>query len=373
MKLTSPVFFRNLRNISRRSHFLCRWSPLPLLLLLAQLASAQSTPDSTIVRDSIPSKSETVVIDTSVKPVVHKKKNLPVKKDSLEIPGIDSSNISKNNTSTEIQQAFAQYPVDSIPFKYKSLYKSDEENDFNKIVSFNRYFNFLGEPEKSYEQIRTIYSFDGLFYLMVGVLFYFALVKVLFGKYLSNLFTLFFRASMRQQQIREQVLQSPLPSLTLNILFIIVGGLYGAFIAKHYGTTGGMDFWMMFINFSGLICAIYLIKFLLLKCVGWIFNIQRATDTYIFIVFLTNKMLGILLLPFLIMLSFSGTLLNEVAITVSLILILFFFIYRCIASYAPLRKEIKMNGFHFFLYLCAFEIAPLLLIYRVLLSFLRNA
>jgi hypothetical protein len=84
-------------------------------------------------------------------------------------------------------------------------------------------------------------------------------------------------------------------------------------------------------------------------------------------------MLSIFLLPFLIMLSFSGTLLNEIAITISLIMIFAFFSYRCIASYGPLRKEIKMNGFHFFLYLCAFEIAPLLLIYRVLLSYLGNA
>jgi len=133
-----------------------------------------------------------------------------------------------------------------------------------------------------------------------------------------------------------------------------------------------IDFWLMFVDFFGLICLIYIGKFLLLKCVGWIFNIQRATDTYIFIVFLTNKMIGIFLLPFLVMLSFSGNLLNEVAITASLIMILTFLAYRWIAAYVPLRKEIKMNGFHFFLYLCAFEIAPVLLIYRVLIGFLGN-
>jgi len=42
--------------------------------------------------------------------------------------------------------------------------------------------------------------------------------------------------------------------------------------------------------------------------------------------------------------------------------------YRFIISYRPVRSEIKVNRFHFFLYLCAFEIAPLLLIYKVLLT-----
>lgn len=343
-----------------------------IFFLSVEKISAQVSQDSSVSGDTV-SRSAPSTVDTISRPIPVPKRAIRVKKDSTIRTTVDLPDTVIKTISYSAAETLAHYPADSVPFKYRSLYQSDEEHAFNKIISFNNYFNFLGKPGKAYEQIRRIYSYDGLFYLMVGILFYFALVKVLFGKYMSNLFTLFFRASMRQQQIREQVLQSPLPSLSLNVLFIIVGGLYISFLVKHYHFAVKIDFWLMFINFSALLCLIYLGKFLLLKCAGWIFNIQRATDTYIFIVFLTNKMLGIFLLPFLIMLSFSGTLLNEIAITVSLIMILAFFSYRCIASYAPLRKEIKMNGFHFFLYLCAFEIAPLLLIYRVLLSFLGNA
>jgi hypothetical protein len=49
------------------------------------------------------------------------------------------------------------------------------------------------------------------------------------------------------------------------------------------------------------------------------------------------------------------------------------FIYRFIISYTPIRNEIKLNRFHFFIYLCAFEIAPLLLIYKVLLIFVERS
>ena len=59
----------------------------------------------------------------------------------------------------------------------------------------------------------SLSPYDAMFYLLVGMLFYFAIVKFVFGKYLGNLLTLFFRVSMRQQQIREQVLQSAFPSL----------------------------------------------------------------------------------------------------------------------------------------------------------------
>jgi hypothetical protein len=66
-------------------------------------------------------------------------------------------------------------------------------------------------------------------------------------------------------------------------------------------------------------------------------------------------------------------LVSGICITLSVFMIGIFFIYRLVASYKMLRKEIKISGLHFFLYLCAFEIAPLLLIYKVLLNYLGKA
>jgi hypothetical protein len=119
--------------------------------------------------------------------------------------------------------------------------------------------------------------------------------------------------------------------------------------------------------------VIYLVKFLVLKFCGWVFNISRAIDTYIFVVFLVNKMMGIFLLPFLILITFSGPTAREIYVTISLAMIFTFLGYRVLASYRAIRNEIKLTPFHFFMYLCAFEIAPLLLIYKVLLSYLEKA
>ncbi len=59
-------------------------------------------------------------------------------------------------------------------------------------------------------EIHHAESKDSFFYLIVAILFYFASIRIFFEKYFSNLMTLFFRVSLRQQQIREQVLQAPL-------------------------------------------------------------------------------------------------------------------------------------------------------------------
>ena len=241
-----------------------------------------------------------------------------------------------------------------------------------KVLKANHFFNFTGTPVVQIFQIHRANSKDSLFYLLVGILFYFALTRVFFEKYFNNLLTLFFRVSLRQQQIREQVLQTPLPSLLLNILFIMSGGLYACFLL-HYSQIGAsIRFWVLYLYCMLLLGAIYLVKFLVLKFIGWVFSISRATDIYIFIVFLVNKMLGIFLLPFLIIITFSSTGVREIFITISLAMVFVLWSYRVLAAYRPIRNEIKLTPFYFFLYLCAFEIAPLLLIYKVLLTYLEK-
>jgi hypothetical protein len=103
------------------------------------------------------------------------------------------------------------------------------------------------------------------------------------------------------------------------------------------------------------------------------FNIRSAADTYIFIVFLVNKMLGIYLLPALLLMAFAKPPFLTILITLTYFFIVVLFIYRFIIAYRPVRNEIKLSRFHFFIYLCAFEIAPLLLIYKVLLIFVERS
>ena len=243
---------------------------------------------------------------------------------------------------------------------------------WQKVLAASPVYNFTGKPVVEIFEIHRSNSKDSLFYLLVGILFYFALIRIFFTKYLDNLITLFFRVSLRQQQIREQVLQTPLPSLLLNILFIVSAGLYACFLL-HYSKIGeGVRFWVIYFYCMVLLGSIYLVKFLVLKFVGWVFSISRATDIYIFVVFLVNKMMGIFLLPFLILITFSGSDVREIFITISLAMVFVLWAYRSLASYRPVRNEIKLTPFYFLLYLCAFEIAPLLLIYKVLLTYLEK-
>ena len=245
-------------------------------------------------------------------------------------------------------------------------------SSFMKGLTGHPYYSFAGKGEKIITQEKTVVNRDLMFYVLIALLLYFALIRVLFGKYLSNLTSLFFRVTMRQQQIREQLLQTPMASLLLNILFVLSGGLYIAFLSEYYKFGSVGNIWLLWLYCSVFLSIVYIAKYFLLKFAGWIFGVSSASDTYIFIVFLVNKMAGIFLLPVLIILAFPHPDFQSLAITLSFIMLVFLFFYRFFISYRPVRSEIKINRFHFFIYLCAFEVAPLLLIYKVLLNLVER-
>ena len=317
------------------------------ILFQVSLAIGQTT-DSTRLADTIAIKP--VLNDTTVKKTTVRK---PVKGviDTILVFQTDSLRFNEKK------------PVDlsNLPLSWKEL------------LGTQKYFNFLGKAMHVRSELYEPESYEGMFYFMIGLLFYFAIVKLFFAKYLANLLTLFFRASMRQQQLREQVLQSPFPSLLLNILFVFSGALYGAFLMRFYHYGSPQSLWFHFQILGSFLILLYLLKYLILKVVGWIFNLNRAVDIYLFVVFMTNKIIGIFLLPFLVLITFSGQVLTEIGITLSIIMVSLFYIYRFVGSYSTLHKEIKISGLYFILYLCAFEIAPLLLIYKVLVTYLEKA
>jgi hypothetical protein len=244
--------------------------------------------------------------------------------------------------------------------------KYQSKNFIRQAWMANNFFGFLSSPVLIKSDKKEFHGKEILFYTLVALFLFFAFIKMSFPKYLGDLFRVAFRTTMKQRQIGEQLLQTPLPSLLLNFFFLITASLYISFIFQHYHLSADYNFWLFYLYCFITLTVIYVIKFLSLKLSGWLFNITPTTDGYIFIVFMINKIIGIYLMPFLVLLAFSDDDLYQVAFALSYIGALSLFVYRFILAYGLARNQIKVNPFHFFLYLCAFEIVPLLLIYKAL-------
>ena len=212
-------------------------------------------------------------------------------------------------------------------------------------------------------------SKDALFYLILGVVFLLAFIKLVFPKFFRNLFMLFFQTSLRQKQTREQLLQDSWASLLVNLLFFLSAGLFITLLTK-YKSWSSLPFWTLYGYITAFIVLIYIGKFLFISFAGWVFNNKAAAQGYVFLVSMVNRIMGILLIPFIIFLAFGNPQMLNITITMSIVLVILLFLYRYLVSFGSLRNDLKINPFHFFIYLCAVEILPMLLIYKLLVNYI---
>jgi hypothetical protein len=293
--------------------------------------------------------------------------------DSTIIPGLDS--LLRKDTTVSKDSFLTSPMLDSVsrrPSKDSGWQLNKDasiQTLSRQILQHSPYFGFTSQSLTIHSDIKQFQGKELQFYVLIGLLLIYAMMRRAFPKYFNDLFTLFFRTTIKQRQIGEQLMQTPLPSLLLNVFFVVSGGLYIGFLLQHAKLNPVDNFWLMSAYCLLGLSIIYFVKFLGLKLSGWLFNMKEAADAYIFIVFIINKMIGILLLPFLVLLAFTEGNTYSASLTISWIVIAGLLAYRFVLTYAAVRNQVKVNPFHFFLYLCAFEIAPLLLIYRGLLFF----
>ena len=62
---------------------------------------------------------------------------------------------------------------------------------------------------------------------------------------------------------------------------------------------------------------------------------------------------------------------KKIAITIALCIAVLLLALRYLVSLTRVRKNLNLTAFHFFVYLCAIEIMPLLIIYKLL--FIKTA
>jgi hypothetical protein len=214
--------------------------------------------------------------------------------------------------------------------------------------------------------VRTVEDRDWIFYLFCGILLFVAFINLSFGKYLLDLFRVFFNTSMQQKQIREQLSLTPLPSLMLNILCCLSGSIFLFFVMQHYGISTGYNAAVEILIIAGCIAAIYIGKYIFVTLLGWMFDKKQAAEKYLFTVFLVNKVIGIVLLPMALVLAYGDQTAREVTLTLTVMLLVILGIMRLAKGFLSING-LKINLVQFLVFVGAFEVIPALVIYKVLL------
>jgi hypothetical protein len=210
---------------------------------------------------------------------------------------------------------------------------------------------------------------DWIFYLFSVLCIYLGFIRLAFPKYFSDLFRVFFNTSLRQKQIREQLLLDRLPSLLLNVFFGFSAGIFLYFLLDYLGYVGENRKWLMLWSCIGGIFLLYGGKYLLLEIAGLIFDRRQAAEIYAFVVYMVNKMAGLFLLPAAILIAYSPPATKQTVLVFTCAGLAFLVLYRLSRGFMALRNLLKINQLQFLIFVIAFEVIPVMLIYKVLIKF----
>jgi hypothetical protein len=292
----------------------------------------------------------------------------PVRRQVIPRPQRPDTVAQQQDSATRPVDTLFQNPIDTPTIVAPAFSLLSDSSVYNH----HPYLSFTN-PVKRLAEKRQWQGKEPVFYSTIALLIFFALVRNNFSRYATDLFALFFRTTIKQRQIKEQLVQAPLPSLLLNIVFFISGALFINLLLAHYGLGQSFGFWMLFLYAILGLITIYLLKFITLKVCGWLFHMSDVTDAYTFVVFTTNKIIGIALLPFIILLAFTTGAFQQGILSLSVLVVVLLFLYRFYLSFATIERQLKISFFHFLLYLIGFEIVPLLLINKLLFRFLGES
>jgi hypothetical protein len=117
------------------------------------------------------------------------------------------------------------------------------------------------------------------------------------------------------------------------------------------------------------IVGVYLGKHMFLMLLGKVFPFQKESQLYSFTIQTFNIFVGLILIPLNLIIAFGPEKTAEPMIYLGLIIITILALLRTFRGFLIASTYIQSNLFHFLLYLCTFEIIPILLLIKIIGNF----
>ena len=210
--------------------------------------------------------------------------------------------------------------------------------------------------------------FPWLIPALLIIIIYTGLIRLFSGKYISQIFTaIFFTHSATSLQKSVNVRNSA-PSFSLNLLFLLTFGIFLFEILTHYkirpfGIHGILLFGLTIIT-SMMLSGI---KYSAYYFVGYVFNIIDQTSDFLFQVNLLNKSFGLIILPIIAIVPFLSETGSSIVLQLGILLFILAYFMQILKGIKIILRE-PFSVVYMFLYLCALEILPLSILYKLIMS-----
>lgn len=201
---------------------------------------------------------------------------------------------------------------------------------------------------------------------IVFLLLFFAILKNAFSKELNVIFHSIYSNRILNQVNKEDRLFSSWPFLFLYILFGFTIGTFIYLCSRYFQVTYSLGGFQWLLTLSMIVLGLFTLKIVVLRLLGFLFNLQKAFKNYVSILYLTYFNAAILFLPLVVAFSLTPLRYAGLYIYLGIILTSGIFILQFIRAGVLILSEYRFPIVYLILYICALEICPLAILIKVL-------
>ncbi len=291
----------------------------------------------------------------------------------------------RKTDTTEIlykQFGIAGFPVkeklDNDPFQQNFLYNIVSVKPVEKQVKQNIFIETqdAGDYNTSIKKeieikprfISGRIQFDWITILLIGSFLLLGWIRVFNKKYLVSLIKSVVSYQESNTLYREKNSLTEKASFMVNLLFISNISVF-VIQLKHFfsiSLENREDYILYFIVF-GALTGLYIFRAISTSLIGFVFLKQKVFSEFFHNINIFTKNTGLFLLPIVIPLQFLSYEYLAFIIYTGIILIALLYLLQIVRSFQIIIRK-NASIFYMILYLCAFEFAPFLIIYKIVFS-----
>ncbi|WP_233165637.1 DUF4271 domain-containing protein [Pedobacter sp. ASV12] len=203
----------------------------------------------------------------------------------------------------------------------------------------------------------------GVIALLVAL---FAGLKYSFSKQLATIVQSFFSNRVLGNLNKEDNLFTSWPFLLLFVQFGFTIGMFFYLAAQYQQLNYVANGFQFFVTISVVVIVLYVLKILLLRLLGYVFNIQKPVNEYVSILYLSYFNASLLFIPLVIAFALSPLKYGAYYIAIAIILLVVVFVFQFIRAGINILSHYRFSKMYLFLYFCTLEICPILILIKAI-------
>ncbi len=202
--------------------------------------------------------------------------------------------------------------------------------------------------------------------VIILLVLFFAVIKYFFSKELDSIVHSFYSNQVLGQISKEDNLFSSWPFIFLYVLFGLIIGMYLYLSSKYLQLTYTVNGFELFLVFSLVVIGLFTVKILLLRILGFLFDIKRLVKEYVSILYLSYFNAAIIFLPLIIAFSLTPGRYAEFYSYAGLLMLVLIFAVQFLRAGNNILSNYKFPKVYLIIYLCALEFCPLIILFKAL-------